>query len=115
MIRAVLGRATLCLLEGHRLPSVPRALEVGAQHEPISLGDYLELDDAVISVAMRAWEDSTDPILSDLCRRVRGRALFKTVELFGEQANPVGRERALAARARGGGKVGPRSRLLRRP
>jgi hypothetical protein len=97
MIRAVLARATLCLLEGHRLPSVPRALEGAAQHEPISLGDYLELDDAVISVAMRAWEDYKDPILSDLCRRVRGRALFKTVELFGEQASPVGRERALAA------------------
>jgi hypothetical protein len=46
---------------------------------------------------MRAWEDHKDPILSDLARRVRARALFKTVELFGEQASPVGRERALAA------------------
>jgi HD superfamily phosphohydrolase len=97
MIRTVLARATMCLLEGQRVPGVPPAIEAGAQHEAISLGDYLELDDALILVAMRAWEDHRDPILSDLARRVRARALFKTVELFGEQASPVGRERALAA------------------
>jgi hypothetical protein len=97
MIRRVLGRATMCLLDGQPVPSVPRAIQVGAHHEAISLGDYLELDDAIVSVAMRAWEDYKDPILSDLSRRVRRRELFKTVELFGEQASPVGRERALAA------------------
>ncbi len=96
MIRTVLARAAMCLLDGQRLPVVPRALESGAHHEPISLGDYLELDDAAISVAMRAWEDQPDPILADLSRRIRARSLFKTVELFGEQASPAGRERAHA-------------------
>ena len=38
--------------------------------------------------------------LADLARRIRARALFKTLELFGEQATPEGRERALASRAR---------------
>jgi HD superfamily phosphohydrolase len=97
MIRTVLARAAMCLLDGQRIPHVPPAIRSGAHHEAISLRDYLELDDAVILVAMRAWEDHADPILSDLTRRVRARALFKTVELFGEQASPGGRERALAA------------------
>jgi uncharacterized protein len=97
MIRTLLARAAMCLLEGQRLPQVPRALEAGAHHEPFSLGDYLELDDAAMVVAMRAWEDHKDPVLSDFARRVRARALFKTVELFGEQASPVGREQALAS------------------
>ncbi len=96
MIRAVLSRAAMCLLDGERVPQVPRALVCGAHHEAITLGDYLELDDALIAVSMHAWEEHTDPVLADLARRVRGRALFKTVELFGEQAGPVGRERALA-------------------
>jgi HD superfamily phosphohydrolase len=94
MIRTVLARAAMCLLDGIRLPTVPRALEAGAHHEPISLGDYLELDDGVIAVAMRAWEDQSDVILADLARRIRARALFKTVELFAEQASPAGRESA---------------------
>ena len=55
---------------------------------------------------MRAWEDSKDASLADIARRVRLRALFKTYELFGEQALPEGRERAFAvaqdiARSRG--------------
>jgi uncharacterized protein len=96
MIRTLIARAAMCLLDGQRLPQVPRAFEAGAHHEPLSLGDYLELDDAVMIVAMRAWEDHSDPVLADFARRVRARALFKTIELFGEQASPVGREQALA-------------------
>jgi HD superfamily phosphohydrolase len=96
MIRTALARAALCIADGDRLASVPRAIEQGAHGEPISLGDYLELDDAALTVAMHAWEGAKDAALSDLCRRVRARALFKTIELFGEQASPGGRERVLA-------------------
>ena len=106
MIRTVLARAVSRIIDGERLPSVPRAIEDGANGEPIRLGDYLELDDAVITVTMHAWENARDPVLADLARRVRNRALFKTLELFGDQATPVGRERAHAvareiAQARG--------------
>jgi HD superfamily phosphohydrolase len=96
MIRTALARAAICIADGDRLPSTPRAIEEGAHAEPISLGDYLELDDAALTVAMHAWEGAKDPALSDLCRRVRARSLFKTLELFGEQASPGGRERVLA-------------------
>lgn len=96
MIRAILARAVACASEGTRLPAMPRAIELAAHGQPIGLGDYLELDDAVLSTAIHAWEQAPDPGLADLARRVRVRALHKTLELFGEQAAAAGRERALA-------------------
>jgi HD superfamily phosphohydrolase len=96
MIRTVLARATAVIQDGTPLPGTPRAIELAAFGQAPSLGDYLELDDAVLSVAMRAWESGKDPALADICRRVRVRQLFKTYELFGEHALPEGRERALA-------------------
>lgn len=62
----------------------------------MSLADYLELDDGVLWGAMHAWESASDAPLADVARRIRARALHKTLELFGEQATPDGRERALA-------------------
>jgi hypothetical protein len=106
MIRTVLARASAVIADGTRLPGTPRAIELSAHGAPPSLGDYLELDDAVLAVAMHAWEDGPDPSLADLAKRVRLRRLFKTYELFGEQALPEGRvvahEKAREiARARG--------------
>ncbi len=95
MIKRTLTRAVSLLAEGHRLVGAPRALEVGARGGEIALADYLELDDSVIAVAMRTWEGGGDAPLADMCRRVRARALFKTLELFGEHATESGRARAL--------------------
>jgi HD superfamily phosphohydrolase len=94
MIRTVLGRASKLIGEGHRLVGTPRGIELTAHGAPPTLEDYLELDDAVLSVAMHAWESAADPGLADLCKRVRSRSLFKTYELHGEQALPEGREAA---------------------
>ena len=96
MIRTVLGRAATLIMDGERLPNTPRAIETGSQGETIALADYLELDDGVLAVAMHAWEGARDPTLRDLARRVRNRSLFKTFELFGEQASLAGREKAHA-------------------
>jgi HD superfamily phosphohydrolase len=95
MIRTILARAVEVLRGGHRLDDVPPAVASAARGEAIALGDYLELDDGVLWNAMHAWERAGDASLADLARRVRARALFKTLELFGEQATPEGRERAL--------------------
>lgn len=95
MIRTILARAGAVIADGHRLPSTPRAIEKSAHGQKLILEDYLELDDGVISVALRAWENAPDPALADLARRVRLRDLFKTYELFGEQALPDGRAHAL--------------------
>jgi HD superfamily phosphohydrolase len=96
MIRTTLTRAMWALREGAALDAVPGAVASAAREEPIALGDYLELDDGVLWGAMHAWERAGDPPLADLARRIRGRALFKTLELFGEQATLEGRQRALA-------------------
>jgi len=94
MIRTVLHRASHVIADGTRLTGTPRAIELSAHGQPPALADYLELDDQVLYVAMRAWEDGADPALADICRRVRERRLFKTYELFGEQALPDGRVHA---------------------
>jgi HD superfamily phosphohydrolase len=96
MIRTILARAVSVLRAGEKLEGVPAAVAAGARGQAIALGDYLELDDGVLWGAMHAWENARDRPLADLSRRIRVRALFKTLELFGEQATTEGRERALA-------------------
>lgn len=96
MIRTVLRRAGSLIAEGHRLAGTPRGIELSAHGAAPTLADYLDLDDGVLSVAMHEWESAKDPGLADLCKRVRVRHLFKTYELFGENALPAGREHALA-------------------
>ena len=95
MIRTILGRAVDVLRSGGVLEAVPAAVAAGARGEAIALGDYLELDDGVLWGAMHAWERSSDRPLADLAARIRARALHKTLELFGEQATPEGRTKAL--------------------
>jgi HD superfamily phosphohydrolase len=94
MIRTILGRASHLIADGTRLPGTPKGIELSAHGAPPTLGDYLDLDDAVLGVAMRSWEDGPDKALADMCHRIRVRSLFKTYELFGEQALPDGREKA---------------------
>lgn len=106
MIRALLGRAARCVADGVPLPDAPRAIEIAGAGGEIPLADYLELDDAVLSTAMHSWESAEDAGVAELARRIRARSLFKTLELFGEQAAEPGRARVLAAardvaRARG--------------
>ncbi|MGD0526250.1 MAG: HD domain-containing protein [Polyangiaceae bacterium] len=103
MIRRILARGVEVLRGGERLERVPAAVAAGARGEDIALGDYLELDDGVLWGAMHAWEGARDRPLGDLARRIRGRALFKTLELFGDHATPAGRAEVArdVARARG--------------
>jgi HD superfamily phosphohydrolase len=82
MIGAILRRAVMLLREGVRLPGVPRAISAVVADTTPSLGDYLELDDQVLLGMIHGWRDGPDPILADLSRRLRRRALFKTFELF---------------------------------
>jgi HD superfamily phosphohydrolase len=96
MIRTILARAIMVLREGGALDAVPPAVASVARGAPIALGDYLELDDGVLWGAMHTWEGARDRPLADLAARIRARSLFKTIELFGEQAGYEGRERALA-------------------
>jgi HD superfamily phosphohydrolase len=87
MIGAILRRALALVRDGVRLPALPAAFASAAAGDAPSLDDYLELDDQVLLVAIHEWERASCPILSDLCKRLRSRALFKTIELFSEERN----------------------------
>jgi HD superfamily phosphohydrolase len=84
MIGAILRRALVLVRDGVRLPALPAALASIAAGDAPSLAEYLELDDQVLLVAIHEWEAAPCPILADLCKRLRARALFKTIELFHE-------------------------------
>jgi HD superfamily phosphohydrolase len=101
MIGAILRRALALVRDGARLPSLPPALSSVAAGDAPSLGEYLELDDQVLLVALHEWEGASDPILADLCRRLRARSLFKTIELFDEHdGSPAPSREDALARAR---------------
>ena len=95
MLTRILGRVRHLLLEGKHLSDVPQAIESIVNTGDATLDDYLALDDYGLWSSLRAWRDSSDEILSDLCRRIYARHLFKTHELFGAQTEPEHRERIL--------------------
>jgi hypothetical protein len=95
MIRSALALAGKVLLDGEELEQVPPALRTAVRGGEVSLGSYLDLDDGTIWGALHAWENARHPILRDLCRRIRSRDLFKTLELTGDRTSPEGSEEAL--------------------
>lgn len=95
MLTRAFDRARQLLLDGTRLPAVPSAFMGFAHDGDASLGEYLELDDTVLWSALSAWRTSNEPVLRDLCERLSRRDLFKTLELYGEQASPAERYEAL--------------------
>lgn len=95
MISRVFERVRALVLDGTRVPGIPAAVVSIAARGDAALGEYLELDDAVLWVALSAFRSSTDPLLADLARRFYARNLFKTYELFGEWSSPTGRIEAL--------------------
>ena len=88
MVRAVLRRAVELHQEGRTPEHFPIALREAAAGAMPTLGAYLDLDDAWLTTAMHAWERDPDPILASLSARLRSRSLFKTLEIFGDQAKP---------------------------
>lgn len=96
MVSSILRRAAELIGSGERLPARIPALEAAAAMRTPTLGEYLELDDGVLLGAIHAWEEARDPVLSDLCRRLRARALFKTIEIEGVESEATA-ETALAA------------------
>ncbi len=94
MIHAIVNRATDLLRDGTPLPHVPPGLHSLALGERLSVEQYLALDDQLLLETISAWRDCKDPILADLCARLRERVVFKTFELFAEAASPDKRHEA---------------------
>jgi uncharacterized protein len=95
MLTKILDRACALVADGTRLPGTPPGIAALALGNEVSLGQYLDLDDPALWVAMSTWRDAGDPLLADLVQRLHARRLFKTYELFGEQATARGRLDAL--------------------
>jgi HD superfamily phosphohydrolase len=95
MLSQILGRARALVADGTRLPGVPAALASIARGGDTTLGEYLELDDAVLWTAIASWRNASDPVLSDLAQRLYSRRLFKTYELYAELGEPAARLSAL--------------------
>ncbi|MBW2463943.1 MAG: HD domain-containing protein [Deltaproteobacteria bacterium] len=85
LIRAIFLRVAELVRDRSSLASpltpVPEALALAARGETVTLGAYLDLDDARMHTCFADWERSRDPILRDLCERLRARKLPKTVPL----------------------------------
>jgi HD superfamily phosphohydrolase len=97
MIKQIFRRLGALILDGTRINGTPAAISQIAESGDATLGDYLHLDDSLLWVALSSFRDSKDTMLSDLARRFYARQLFKTHELFGEQATPEARLFALDA------------------
>jgi len=63
---------------------------------PEVLATYIRLDDNDIEFAIKKWQYSTDPVLSDLCRRIQSRKLLK----IRMRDKPMGKEKIREARKR---------------
>lgn len=88
MLTRILTRVGDLLRDGHRLEAVPKALVDLALQQDADLFDYLALDDSSLWQAITAWRNCRDPILSDLCKRLHDRKLFKTLRFYGADAEP---------------------------
>lgn len=95
LLSRILARVRQLLLDGTRVEGVPGAVRTLARREDTTLSAYLELDDSIMWTALAGFQNSKDEILSDLSRRLYTRRLFKSFELFGEDATIEGRTRCL--------------------
>jgi HD superfamily phosphohydrolase len=81
LIRSIFVRLTERIRDGRPPGPVPKALEASALGQPLSLGEYLDLDDARLVSAMAEWEAGPEDELGRLCRALRDRRLPKTIPL----------------------------------
>ena len=81
LVRAIFMRVSELIFAGTPpIPLLP-AFRAAALGESLSLGEYLRMDDAELLSCLSAWEHGGDPTLAELSKRLRCRALPKTVPL----------------------------------
>jgi HD superfamily phosphohydrolase len=81
LIRAIFTRAAELTAQGASPAPMPTALANAVLGKPVTLGEYLALDDITLLASFRAWEDSSDPVLASLARQLAVRNLPKTIPL----------------------------------
>ncbi|MDB4868975.1 MAG: hypothetical protein JWR03_3308 [Cohnella sp.] len=80
VLRSIFKRARKLHESGYRfeflLPPVRRLFD-----GILTVGDYLELDEAMVQTSFGQWTREKDPILSDLCKRFLNRQLYKYIPM----------------------------------
>ncbi len=98
LIRAIFVRVAELVRDGSSGLQIPPALRRAAVGEPVSLGDYLALDDIALLGSLRAWESGSDRQLAELAVGLSRRELPKTVPLSPEST--AAQRQAVLERAR---------------
>lgn len=81
LIRGIFARVAELVRGGSADMHIPAAVRGAAVSEPVSLGDYLAMDDIQLLSSFRAWEKGRDPLLAQLTTSLARRDLPKTVPL----------------------------------
>ncbi|PSR22653.1 MAG: hypothetical protein C7B47_16490 [Sulfobacillus thermosulfidooxidans] len=79
ILKAILKRVK-DLVAGGQEPPMPHPALAELFTQSLRLDSYFALDDTVLFNAFNVWQDSSDPILKDLCRRFLNRHLFTYME-----------------------------------
>ncbi|TJY38587.1 HD domain-containing protein [Cohnella pontilimi] len=80
VLRSIFKRARILYRSDYRfeflLPPLRRLFD-----GELTVGDYLELDEAMVQTSFGRWTGEKDPILSDLCKRFLNRQLYKYIPM----------------------------------
>jgi HD superfamily phosphohydrolase len=98
LIRAIFIRAAELTAEGSLFTPMPIALANAVLGKPVSLGEYLALDDITLLSCFRAWEQGGDPLLASFARQLAVRDLPKTIPLDERRDEATWRRALEAAR-----------------
>jgi len=82
VLRSIIRRA-LKLLDDSRYVwhAAGTAFEKILRREKLTINEHLQIDDSDFVFHIKQWQNSSDPILSDLSRRFIARRLFKAIDL----------------------------------
>jgi uncharacterized protein len=82
VLRSALRRALELVADGAPVWSAPdSSFAKVLQRQPLTIAEYLEIDDSDVIFHLKQWQREADPILSDLSRRFVERKLFKAIDL----------------------------------
>jgi HD superfamily phosphohydrolase len=98
VVRAIFKRVAQLVAGGSPPSPLPLALAEAISGQGQSLGNYLELDDAMLGYCLAEWEKHAEPVLADLAARFRARRLPKTLPLPEDASEAVWTECLLRAR-----------------
>ena len=82
VLRSALRRALELVGDGAPVWCAPGASFAKVlQRQPLTIAEYLQIDDSDVIFHLKQWQRETDPVLSDLSRRFVERKLFKAIDL----------------------------------